>query len=290
MQNFIEFLSTPLGILVAICGGITAILGALSAILKVIESLSKSDSPTLLRNKRIAFFSFVGFCFITAGVLIYAYAKQPPVPPVEAGTDTEVGPTETDPEPEARSEYIVYSGDKIGKEFKFGEIEQNGAEASPTPIVWKLAHIYEDEGKALLIAENGLFYSEFDVNGSNDYSSSSVRSELNNVLNTFDSEQKAALFKNEVFLLDESEFNDLPNNLRKCDATDYAKALLKDRFPNDKRNKNQYHYWWLRTSTGNSSVKLINEKGGFYTGGGVEGEIPEKVYLVRPGIYVKYEG
>ena len=129
---------------------------------------------------------------------------------------------------------------------KFGNYQQT-ANGNIQPIEWQV--LAKEENKMLLLSKYCLDCKRFDVI-SNDWNSSEIRHWLNNdFYNKAFSEQEKKNINpfdgDNVFLLSKEEVERYfaKNKLRKCNATEYAKAN-----GDYVSSNNAYSYWWLRSS------------------------------------------
>ena len=140
---------------------------------------------------------------------------------------------------------------ETSKNVKFGNYPQT-ANGDIQPIDWQVLAI--EDNKMLLLSKYGLEAKRFDVS-SNNWKNSEIRQWLNgDFYNKAFSEQERkninpsnlsdAGTTDNVFLLSKEEVERYfaKNKLRKCNATEYAKATG-DYVSSD----NGYSYWWLRS-------------------------------------------
>ncbi|MCQ2372714.1 MAG: DUF6273 domain-containing protein [Phascolarctobacterium sp.] len=183
---------------------------------------------------------------------------------------------------------FIGSNVRIGEIVKFGKYPQKGNGSSEKDeIEWQVLDV-EGE-RALLISKCGLDVVQFHPNSStNEWARCYLRSWLNGVFlkTAFNGEEAKqiattnveASVSDKLFLLSVTEVNKYftSNNLRKCKATDYAKA-------NGASIYGGNCYWWLRSAGGVSTGAAVVRTGGSVYTYGYNGDT---TVCVRPALWV----
>ncbi|MCQ2372711.1 MAG: DUF6273 domain-containing protein [Phascolarctobacterium sp.] len=161
---------------------------------------------------------------------------------------------------------------KIGDVIKFGKYPQSGnGSLEKSAIEWQVLDV--ESKRALLISKCSLDAVPFDANGNtNKWSSCSLRTWLNSYFfrTAFSGEEAKQIATTNVefgvsdrlFLLNVDEVNKyfVSNTVRKCKATDYAKA-------NGAYTDGEICSWWLRSAGDYSgSAAVVNTDGFVSTG------------------------